>query len=520
MKNSLAPVEAIPAHIMDVMAGVAQEAQERQERGKLQDRFRDTVTALLGQLGGLQVTDDSLTFAGDRFVIPAQYEGNLGRAIDYLRTEQQQAEQEFQFNQTYPYRPYDGAYAFDKVMRTLFGTGGQGKTSYGMFGNKILPTFISVETEPGGPAIQLPWGEVHFPPYNARFHLGATGSENGIVFALSVEAPRKWRRHIQAMFDLVGKELQQGSLYRGKAMTGEAPHPQLINPHAIDNDRVVYSADVMAALQAELWVLLEHTDEMRRLGVPLKRRVLLAGPYGTGKTLAGMLTAQKAIDNGWTFVQCRPGKDNPEDVLRTAQLYAPAIVLIEDVEVIAGSQNSAADLARLLEMLDGMGNKGKEIIALFTTNHLDKIQKGALRPGRIDSIIEVTKLDEPAFRKLITVTLPPGLLADDIDWTVVADAYDGYLPAFAVEAVQRATRYTYARTGTVERVTTEDLVHAAKSLRPQWALMQDAPEGASRVTIEDRVRSVFEGVVSRVELPDHGEMLTLAEPSLNGNGRH
>ena len=519
MGKALAVSEGIPAELIGIMDAVDAERQEKAARVTQEEKVRNAVSALLEKLGGLQVQDDALTFEGERFVLPAQYEGNIGKAIDFLRNQQQQSEQEFEYNQTFLYRPYDVAYAFDRVMKMLFGTTGHGQTIHTMFG-KILPTFVSVEKAPGE-KIQVPWGQVTFPPYNATFQIGYTGHrEFGTVGHLSVEAPRKWRRHIQAMFGLIEQALKEDSLYRGKAITGEE-HPTLINPFSVDPDRIVYSADVIAALEAELWVLLTHTEDMRRLGVPLKRRVLLEGPYGTGKTLAGMWTAQKAVTHGWTFIQCRPGKDKPEEVLRTAQLYAPAVVLIEDVEVIAGNQHSAADLSRLLEMLDGMGNKGKEIVALFTTNHMSKIQKGALRPGRIDSIISVTKLDEAAFRKLVNVTLPPGLLAEDIDWAAVAEAYDGYLPAFAVEAVQRATRYTFARTGEVTTVTTEDLVHAAKSLRPQWTLMQDAPEGAAKRTIEQELRSIVDGSLGRTHLPGYHEPFEVKPvDALNGNGKH
>ena len=58
--------------------------------------------------------------------------------------------------------------------------------------------------------------------------------------------------------------------------------------------------------------------------------------------------------------------------------------------------NAPTALFRLLEMLDGITSKGKEVIGLFTTNHLSRIQKGALRPGRVDAreiVRELERLD-------------------------------------------------------------------------------------------------------------------------------
>lgn len=495
--------DAVFAFINDADAKL----RERKAKVSTEAKAREAVTALLREIGNLTVGDDALVYQGTKFILPEQYEGQGGlrRAIDYLRTQEQQMEQEFSFNRVFQYRPYDGAYAYDRVMRALFGTGGHGKTNYGMFGQKTLPTFVSVDVEPGK-TIQVPWGEVILPIYNATFHLGAVREEYGPVFALNVTAPKKYRREIEAIFTMIEQELTRDSLYRGKAITGEE-FPTLIDPFTVDPDRIVYSRDVIEALEAELWVLLTDTARMRELNIPLKRRVLLAGPYGTGKTLAGLWTAQKAVTHGWTFVQCRPGKDDPATVLQTAQLYAPAVVLIEDVDTFASDQRNRVELTRLLEMLDGMSNKGKEVVALFTTNNLGDIQKGALRPGRIDSIIQITDLDKDAFTKLVNVTLPAGLLADDIDWEAVAEAFAGYLPAFAVEAIQRSTRYAYARAikagkRDIDQITTSDLIGGAKSLRAHWQQQQDAPSGTGVATMDSVLTGVVTDVVNRTVFRD------------------
>lgn len=502
--------DEIMAEIMDAAEASANRAKQPSQEEKL----RDAITYALGQLGGLTVQDDALIFQGERFVLPAQYEGKVQSAIDFLRNHIKQQEQPFDFSVTMDYRPYDGAYAFMETMREITGTTGFGVTKMTMFGPQN-PEFLSINID-HTTKTQIPWGAVSFPSYQAEFHVGYTRDpEKGVLFQLMVTAPRKWRKHIEAIFALVEKRVKENSIYRGKAING-AMMPEFIDLSGVDADSVVYSQDVLDQLGAHVWAPIQYSENMRRLNIPLKRAVIFAGPYGTGKSLGCMLTAQEAVANGWTFVMCRTGKDDPAEVMKTAELYAPAVVVVEDIDVHAeGSSNM--DVSRLLEMLDGITSKGKEVIGLFTTNHLSRIQKGALRPGRVDAVIEIKGLDTAAFRKLVQINIGGEYLADDIDWDEVATAMDGFLPAFVVEATRRTHRFTMARNNGVPGiVTTADLIHAAESLRPQLELMEGAKEGVTRRTHEDIDREVLENLFGRVTNSEIGGFEVAEATKLNG----
>src|SRR5689334_6983400 len=433
---------ALPPEFLDAVLEASAEDQRRRRQPSKEEQLRDAISFMLQKLGGLTVQDDALRFEGQAFILPEQYEGKVDSAIDFLVNWKKQQEQPHQITRKMRYRPYDGAYAFMQTMRQITGTTGMGVTKMTFFGPKH-PEFKTINIGPKK-TVQVPWGEVRFPSYQAEFTVtGVHDPEDGLVFYLSCLAPRKYRQHIEAIFLMVEKYLAENSIYRGKAITG-AETPEFIDLSKVDPDAVVYSENVLQQLTANLWVPLRHSEALRNRNVPLKRAVLFAGPYGTGKTLGAMLTALEADANGWTFVLCRTSRDNPAEVLKTAALYAPAVVVIEDVDVHTEG-GSAVDISRMLEMLDGMSNKGGEIITLFTTNHLDRIQKGALRPGRIDAIIEIEGLDEPGFRKLVTRTVGTKDLDPEVDWTAVAEAFDGFLPAFVVEAAQRSLRYSMAR---------------------------------------------------------------------------
>lgn len=471
-----------------------------QPEAETQDQvIKRQILAALDKLGAQTVGEDSLLFEGERFILPANMKGRLSSAIRYLHEYEEQQEREFAFSRTFNFRPWDGANAFQRAMKRLFGTTGVGVKIQSFFGD-IPPQYRTINVSHTD-TIQVPWGRVAFSPLSAEFTLGATRHEDyGVVFALSVEAPRKYRTQIEAFFQIVEDELKANSIYRGKAFTGGG-EPQFLDLTTVDPTRVIYSEDVMVQLETNMWSLLRYTDRMRENKIPLKRAVLVEGKYGTGKTLAGYLTAREAVENGWTFILARPGKDDLLEVLQTAQLYAPAVVWYEDIDTVAQGQ-SDMQISKLLDVLDGITNKGAEVLAGFTTNHVSKIQKGVLRPGRLDAVVHIGGLDAVGFEKLIRVTIPPNLLGV-VDFAAVADAFDGLLPAFAKEAIDRALRYSISRNqGVPDKIHTVDLVNAAHGLRPQLELMDAAREGVRKPTLEGTLEEVFASVVDRAVLLD------------------
>jgi len=512
----LASLPSIPSSLIaDLLDSAESQRREANDKRSKEDQLRDAVSAILGELGGLSVQDDALIFAGEKFILPAQYEGDISKAIQFLTNYVKQQKEKFDFSKTFDYRPFDGAHAFAQVMKKITGTTGFGVVRQTMFGPQP-PEFKTIQTGPST-STQVPWGLVNFPMYEATFDVCyAMDDEKGVLFQLRVNAPRRWRGHIQAIFDLVEREVKENSIYRGKAVTGQE-WPEFIDTSVVDRRQVVYSKDVMRQLTAHVWAPLRHSLEMRRQGIPLKRAVLFAGPFGTGKSMGAMLTAQEAVANGWTFVMCRTGKDNPATVLQTAALYAPAVVVIEDLDIHAAG-TSALEISRLLEMLDGVTNKGNEIIALFTTNHIEQIQKGALRPGRVDAVIKIAGLDREGFEKLITISLGDDFLEGGIDWDAVSKAFEGFLPAFVREAALRAQRFIMAENrGVPGMIDTDALILAAASLRPQLELMEGAKEGARHTTLEDAIRGVVDDSLSRTAYQEGYDKFHVEPPTiLNG----
>lgn len=471
----------------------------KSEQGKIEERLRQS----LAQLGGKGFKDEDIVFEGQKLVIPSRM--NMQETVDFLEKRIAEEEQMTTYKRTFPYRPMDGAYCTWKALKDHFGSvSHRSSTVQTMFGpQKAPPQMIDI---PVGPDLieQVPWGnfEIPFLP-GLVLELGSTqDAEYGTLFHISGKGPKKYRFEVEGIFKLIAEELEKSSIYRGQAITGKET-PDFIDLSGVDPAKVTYSEEVMHQLGANVWALLRYSDQHREAGLPLKRAVLMHGPYGTGKTLAAMLTAQESVRHGWTFIYARPGKDDLQFVMQTARLYQPAAVFFEDMDVIADPQGAEGDdITKLLDLFDGITAKGTEIVCILTTNHVDKIHKGMTRPGRLDAIIEIGSLDATGIEKLIRAVVPTDEMDPKIDFGHIVAAMSGpdgepdFMPAFVKEAADRTRRYAIARSGGKLEglvLTTEDFVQAAEGMRAHLTLNQNA----SDVTERDQLGTVFQTIASR-----------------------
>jgi transitional endoplasmic reticulum ATPase len=435
---------------------------------------------------------------GPKIILPRGM--TYDKAFKVLERLRQEAETPTTFERTFRYRPDDGAHATFHCM----------KNKWGMALGKPLETFfgtIPAETRTiniaFGVTMQVPWGRMEVPILpGLQINIGSIQDEElGPLFRLVAMGPKKYKDQMHELFNDIQEYLQGKSIYRGKALIG-AEKMDFMNVD-IDRSKIVFSDEVEAMLEGTLWAPIKYAEAMRRESIPLKRALLLEGPYGTGKSSAGLLTAQVAVANGWTFLSAKPGRDKVEDVLRTARLYEPAVVFVEDIDGEA-NDGDTTNVTRLLDAFDGITAKGGELMVVLTTNHLDRIHKGMLRPGRLDAIVEIAGLDRGGVERLIRAVVPEGKLSEDVDYDEVYKEMDGFLPAFVRETITRAVTFAVARLkgeGTYV-IDTPDLVGAAHSLLPQLKALDAAGEGVARPTLDVALARSVEAVVARLKTYD------------------
>jgi len=469
--------------------------------------LREQALEKLAEIGGKLRGDEDIKRQGTKYILPAN--STLDQDIQYLVKRRDDEENDVTWDRQYPYRPLDGARATKLAIEEFAGFA-LGQTLYSFFGRQ-LPQFVDISTGPGpNDREQVPQGAMSVPGLQGlTIHLThAKDAELGLVFRIHAEGPRKWRHHVQGLFDLIEKHLKTNSIYKGKALDGGET---FIDVTSVNPEDVVFTESVQRRLEGDVWAFIRHEELLTKLGHGGKFAVLFDGPYGTGKSLAALLTAQIAVQHGWTFLMCRPGKDNLVTTLELARMYQPAVVFAEDIDTMAGAQ-SGATIERHLDMLDGIKTKGLKLVAVFTTNHAEDIHQGMLRPGRIGAVIRIGAMDREGVERLGRRVIGDALM-DDTDWDEVWKHVDGYMPAFVREVFDRSVRYAITlNDGVLGQIGTEAICLAADSLRDQHELMAGAKEDVRTTDLATALGNVVQGAVDGVRVLDNDEdqVFTLA----------
>jgi len=439
-------------------------------------------TSTNGDTKKRDLSDLVLEFRGDRLTLP---EGMThDEAIDVIKRRQVEDESEVGVNETVRCFPMDGAVAFAKVLKERFGWTTLVPTR-NFFGTQP-PMIVGVEVG-FNKVEQIPWGACTVPKIEGKISTGFRLLDDLPVFAISAAVKRKHEHLVAEIANEVRRVAREESIYRGQAVkinlrdndgdriTDFGPEfaPRFLDIDSIRVEEIVYSVETERMLQVNVFNPVEHTDLCRRYNIPLKRGILLEGQFGTGKTLTADLLAKKCVENGWTFLYLEDARDL-DTALGFAEMYSPCVLFAEDIDkVLKGDRN--ANMDKLFNRMDGLEGKNREVMVVLTTNTVGAIHRGFLRPGRIDTIIEITPPDGVAISKLVKLygrddqgnTI---VSAGDEDIANALRKIKGVNAAFIREVVERA-KLAALGVGETLDITAEALELAADSLKSHIKLL-------------------------------------------------
>lgn len=444
---------------------------------------------------------------GSQIILPPKM--SYADAITWLTRKQQNEETIIGFDEPIHGFPLDAAYALQKVVAEKYGWAGTPEPGMNWFG-ELIPkqSLIGLETGPNGETTQVVWGEFSLPNIEGKLYTRILFIDNRPTFVLGGKVKGKHRAELQELAQLTRQRLARESLYRGKAFRisfeGMEPGdefnfdprdnaPKFIDVSKVRPEELILPVDTAQLIQDSLFTPIEHTAQCRREGVPLKRGVLMAGPYGVGKTLSAYVAAQKCVQNGWTFVYVEESSQL-QQALYFAQQYQPAVVFAEDIDR-ATSGERTADIDAILNTLDGVSTKNSEILVVLTTNHLDNINRAMLRPGRLDAVVQIPPPDGEAAQRLLRL-YARGRIAKDASLTHVSEMLAGQIPAVIREVVERAKLGAIGRVRPGEELSLSDsdLRSAALGMIDQVKLVAPKAKIGKQETVEAFAKGLVENL--------------------------
>ncbi|OAY78080.1 putative mitochondrial chaperone BCS1-B [Ananas comosus] len=228
------------------------------------------------------------------------------------------------------------------------------------------------------------------------------------------------RRYYRLTFHRRHREFVYGSyLPRVQEEGRAAAHPSRFDTLAMDP---VKKQEIVG----DLIQFRDSKEYYAEIGKVWKRGYLLFGPPGTGKS--SMIAAMANLLNYDVYdLELTAIKNNTELRKLFIETTGKSIIVIEDIDCsldLTGKRNkekkkdeepnknmppgtnekeesSKVTLSGLLNFIDGLWSAcGGERIIVFTTNHVEKLDKALIRRGRMDKHIEMSYCGFEAFKVL------------------------------------------------------------------------------------------------------------------------
>ncbi|HSD81739.1 MAG TPA: ATP-binding protein [Solirubrobacteraceae bacterium] len=264
---------------------------------------------------------------------------------------------------------------------------------------------------------------------------------------LSLEVMALERGRAEAVLRELGALMAERNVYRGRVLELRARHfhadegaPLTVRTLPdVPRDGIVLPDGVLERVERQAFGIARHAARLRASGRHLRRGLLLHGPPGTGKTLTVMYLAG-AMPERTVVLLTGSSLGMVGTSVDLATALQPAIVVLEDADLVAMERSFEPTNAILFELLNAMDglDEDHDVLFVLTTNRADRLEPAlAARPGRVDQAVELPLPDATARRRLLELYGRGLSLRLDDEQAVIAEL-DGTSPAFIRELLRRA----------------------------------------------------------------------------------
>lgn len=241
--------------------------------------------------------------------------------------------------------------------------------------------------------------------------------------------------------------------YRGKVISLEATDRyggsggdlRVHKLRSVRREDVILPQKTLELLDRNVGEFIGQREQLRKLGMPIKKGLLFYGPPGTGKTHTIHYLASQLPEHTTLLITAEQVA-LLDHYFQLARFLQPAMVVVEDVDLIARARDemrSACEeslLNKLLNEMDGL-REDAAVLFVLTTNRPDQLESAlASRPGRVDQAIEFPLPDENGRRQLIRL-YACGLKVDSDVVEMTVSKTKGASAAFIKELMRRAAQF-------------------------------------------------------------------------------
>jgi hypothetical protein len=158
-------------------------------------------------------------------------------------------------------------------------------------------------------------------------------------------------------------------------------------------ESLVLADHVWEAVIRNVDKMFERMDRLVASGLGGNRGLLLAGPPGTGKNaLCRALACEFEGRATVVIVSAGVGQWALGQLYERLNVLAPALVLVEDLDLIVGDreeEGATPGLVQFLTVLDGLMTRHSGVVTVATTNDPAAIDEAAVRAARFDQIVHL-----------------------------------------------------------------------------------------------------------------------------------
>ena len=214
-------------------------------------------------------------------------------------------------------------------------------------------------------------------------------------------------------------------------------------------------------------------------GLDLPKGILLLGVQGAGKSLAA-----KSVAGSWHLPLLRldfatlynkfygETERNLRDALKTAEIMAPCVLWIDEIEKGLSTDEEGGPSKRILgTLLTWMAERSSRVFMVATANDIEMLPPEMLRKGRFDEIFFVDLPEAEVRREIFRIHLEKREQdSEAFDLSQLQEASEGFAGAEIEQAVVAAL---YASHASKEPLDTAHILQEIRQTRPLSVLMEE-----------------------------------------------